>query len=105
MQIRLSVTSVRDPSRSAPGQRVVERHGAGRAATDPLCVDVTITAAAGTAFSAAAGALRTLAGIPGGLVHCGSAPVPDDAAPSDNGARPATPESVSAVPVTSEIAK
>lgn len=79
MQIRLSVTSVRDPSRSAPGQRVVERHGAGRAATDPLCVDVTITAAAGTAFSAAAGALRTLAGIPGGLFHCGSAPVPDDA--------------------------
>jgi hypothetical protein len=57
MQIRLSVTST--------GQ-------------EP-CVDATVTAVAGTPFSAAAAALRALVSPAEGRFHAGPAPIPDDA--------------------------
>ena len=65
MQIRLSVTSVRDTARDQAEQD---------------CVDVAVTAAAGTPFSAAAGALRTLAGVPEGRFYAGGALVAEEAA-------------------------
>ncbi len=64
MQIRLSVTSTRDVARGEAGRD---------------CVDAVVTAAAGTPFSAAAGALRALAGAPDGRFYAGAAPVPEEA--------------------------
>jgi FHA domain/FtsK/SpoIIIE family len=43
------------------------------------CVDATVTAVAGTPFSAAASALRALVGPGEGRFHAGTAPIPDDA--------------------------
>jgi hypothetical protein len=60
MQIRLSVTSAHD---AAGGRQ---------------SVDATVTAAAGTPFGAAAGALRALAGVPDGRFHAGSTPVREE---------------------------
>jgi len=60
MQIRLSVTSAHD---AAGGRQ---------------SVDATVTASAGTAFSAAAGALRALAGVPEGRFYVGTAPVREE---------------------------
>lgn len=65
MQIRLSVTSARDAARDETGADHV---------------DAAVTAAAGTPFSAAAGALRALAGVPDGRFHVGTEPVPEEAA-------------------------
>ncbi|HEU5428218.1 MAG TPA: FtsK/SpoIIIE domain-containing protein [Actinocrinis sp.] len=65
MQIRLSVSSVRDAARDQAEQD---------------CVDVAVTAAAGTSFSAAAGALRALAGAPEGRFYVGGAPLAEEAA-------------------------
>lgn len=64
MQIRLSVTSVHEAAREEAG---------------PDCVDVAVTAAAGTQFSAAAGALRALAGASEGRFYVGTEPVREDA--------------------------
>jgi S-DNA-T family DNA segregation ATPase FtsK/SpoIIIE len=64
MHIRLSVTSVRDEARDEAGQD---------------CADAAVVAAAGTPFSAAAGALRALAGVTEGRFFAGAVPVPDDA--------------------------
>src|SRR6185437_10505228 len=65
MQIRLSVSSVRDAARDQAEQD---------------CVDVAVTAAAGTSFSAAAGALRALAGAPEGRFYVGGALLAEEAA-------------------------
>lgn len=65
MQIRLSVSSVRDAARDQAEQD---------------CVDMAVTAAAGTSFSAAAGALRTLAGSPEGRFYVGGALLAEEAA-------------------------
>jgi S-DNA-T family DNA segregation ATPase FtsK/SpoIIIE len=64
MQIRLSVSSAHDAER-------------GQAEQD--CVDAAVTAAAGTPFSAAAGALRALAGIPDGRFYAGTVLVSEEA--------------------------
>ena len=65
MQIRLSVTSVRDAARDQAEQD---------------CVDVAVTAAAGAPFSAAAGALRTLAGVSEGRFYAGGTLVGEESA-------------------------
>jgi hypothetical protein len=64
MQIRLSVTSARDAGRDGAG--------------GPDGVDAAVTAAAGTPFGAAAGALRALAGVPDGLFFAGPVPVREE---------------------------
>jgi hypothetical protein len=74
MQIRLSVTSARDAVRGDTGR--LNQHAAdGRDG-----VDATVTAAAGTAFGAAAGALRALAGVPDGRFYVGTVPVREEMA-------------------------
>jgi len=74
MQIRLSVTSARDAVRGDTGR--LNQHAAG----GPDGVDATVTAAAGTAFGAAAGALRALAGVPDGRFYVGTVPVREEMA-------------------------
>ncbi|MGH6656386.1 MAG: FHA domain-containing protein, partial [Actinocrinis sp.] len=69
MQIRLSVTSAREAWRADEG----------RARSGPETVDAAVTAAAGTPFGAAAGALRALAGVADGPVYAGTTPLRDDA--------------------------
>src|SRR5206468_439202 len=72
MQIRLSVTSSRDAADAATDGDTAMR-------ADALVeVDAVVTAAAGTAFSAAAGGLRTLAGSPDGRFFAGTTPVRDE---------------------------
>jgi pSer/pThr/pTyr-binding forkhead associated (FHA) protein len=93
MQIRLSVTSARDAADAAmgvdasPGLEPASNLNAassnamvsnGAASNDVVDVDAVVTAAAGTAFSAAAGGLRTLAGVPDGRFFAGSTPVLDE---------------------------
>ena len=96
MQIRLSVSSARDASsadRTADrgtaaslartGTAALFQGGAGQRAAARQCVDVTVVAAAGTPFAAAAGALRGLAavsveGAVDGRFYCGAEPVADD---------------------------
>lgn len=74
MQIRLSVTSARDAVRDDTGR--LNQHAAG----GQDGVDATVTAAAGTAFSAAAAALRALAGVPDGRFYVGTVPVREEMA-------------------------
>lgn len=71
MQIRLSVTSARDAD-AAVGMRSTADVDA---AVD---IDTAVTAAAGTPFSAAAGALRTFAGVPDGRFYAGTTVVRDE---------------------------
>lgn len=73
MQIRLSVTSPRGADVAA------DQASAGPGAPEASgSVDVTVGAAAGTAFGAAAGSLRALAGQPDARFHCGRVAVADD---------------------------
>jgi S-DNA-T family DNA segregation ATPase FtsK/SpoIIIE len=74
MQIRLSVTSARDAVRDDTGR--LNQH----AADGRDDVDATVTAAAGTAFGAAAGALRALAGAADGRFYVGTVPVREEMA-------------------------